>query len=789
MTAVFFHARADLRARWQTWLGLVVLVAVIGGTVLALWAGGRRTDTAYGRFLGANRGADVEVFVGTEPGSLTQAQIEGLPQVASSGAVLALPAGESDFVAVVATDGRFGRDVNRFKFLAGRPVRADRADEAVVGFVLAGQRHLHVGSTLPINLLSDEPSAVTVRVVGIEAAPTEFPPRPATDTSAVYLSPAFLDTPLGARVAAGPGTNRFLALRLRNGTADAAPFLAALQHEANGPVGSVTVADQTAHVERSMHLQAVALWLMAGFMGLVGALVLWQLLSRRGFEDASEYPTLAALGTTPAQFAVSGMVRTLLTAATGATVGTVLAWAASPLLPLGTARTAEPHPGLTFDAVAVGGGAVIIVMLVTLLGTAGQLRAMRRAGFASRETGSPSSLLARFLELSRLPLTVGIGARLALQSGRGRTAVPVRTTLTATAIGIAALAAAVTFGTSLAHLLDTPRLYGVTFDAHIEGNSMFSDVGPVVSVLRSEPTVSAFAIGATGATMRSGTVTFGAQATANIQGSIDPTVIEGRLPTGPDEILLGSKTMDDLHTGLGRTIDVAIPDVTSPMPVHVVGRGVLPPLTETEQLGRGAVLSPSAFDRLATTAPPDFTVPPPGDVFVRFRPGLDRAQAMSDLAARLDRASFTVQAPVQPTDVADFGQVRHLPEILAGLLGIAGLLTLAHLLVSAIRRRRRDLAILKTLGMPPAKVSAAIFWQATTVGLVSTLAGLPLGIVAGRWMWNLVAAQLGVGPQSQVPVPVLAGLCVGVLVVVNLVAAGPAVMAGRIVPATILRTE
>jgi len=289
--------------------------------------------------------------------------------------------------------------------------------------------------------------------------------------------------------------------------------------------------------------------------------------------------------------------------------------------------------------------------------------------------------------------------------------------------------------------------------------------------------------------MRSRTVTFGAQATSSLKGSIEPTVIEGRLPTGPDEILLGSKTMGDLRTGLGQTIDVEVPDVTGPMPVRVVGRGVLPPLTETEQLGRGAVLSPSAFDRLATTAPPDFTIPPPGDVFVRFRPDLNRARAMSDLATRLDPASFTVHPPVQPTDVADFGQVRNLPEVLAGVLGIAGLMTLVHLLVSAIRRRRRDLAILKTLGMPPAKVSIAIFWQATTVGLVSTLVGLPLGLVAGRWMWNLVASQLGVGPQSRVPLLVLAGLCVGVLVVVNIVAAGPAVMAGRIAPATILRTE
>lgn len=142
----------------------------------------------------------------------------------------------------------------------------------------------------------------------------------------------------------------------------------------------------------------------------------------------------------------------------------------------------------------------------------------------------------------------------------------------------------------------------------------------------SDPDVSAYAIGMTGVTMQAGTVTFGAQATTSTGGSIEPTVIEGRLPTAPDEILLGSKTMRDLHTGLGRTISVAIPDVTGPMPLRVVGRGVLAPITNTEQLGRGAVLSPSLVDRLAAAAPPGFTVPPPGDVFVRFLPGRDHAR-------------------------------------------------------------------------------------------------------------------------------------------------------------------
>jgi ABC-type lipoprotein release transport system permease subunit len=58
--------------------------------------------------------------------------------------------------------------------------------------------------------------------------------------------------------------------------------------------------------------------------------------------------------------------------------------------------------------------------------------------------------------------------------------------------------------------------------------------------------------------------------------------------------------------------------------------------------------------------------------------------------------------------VANFGQVRNLPQILAGLLGVVAAAALAYLLVSPIRRRRRDLAVLRTLGFVPRQISAAI---------------------------------------------------------------------------------
>jgi ABC-type lipoprotein release transport system permease subunit len=126
---------------------------------------------------------------------------------------------------------------------------------------------------------------------------------------------------------------------------------------------------------------------------------------------------------------------------------------------------------------------------------------------------------------------------------------------------------------------------------------------------------------------------------------------------------------------------------------------------------------------------------------------------------------------------------------LASILAVAALGTLAHTLVTSIRRRRRDLAILKTLGFVKGQVSAAVAWQATTLVAVALLVGLPLGVAAGRRGWRLFADQLGIIAEPAVPVvPTLLAIPVAVLVA-NLIAVVPGRLAGRTRPALLLRTE
>ena len=177
-------------------------------------------------------------------------------------------------------------------------------------------------------------------------------------------------------------------------------------------------------------------------------------------------------------------------------------------------------------------------------------------------------------------------------------------------------------------------------------------------------------------------------------------------------------------------------------------------------------------------------------MFVRFRAGVRKTAELVDLQGRLGGPAKVVVAPAkEPTDIANFGQVRGLPQALAGLLGALAAATMGYLLVSSVRRRRDDLAVFKVLGLGTRQVSAVIAWHATTVAATAVLFGLPIGLGAGRWMWIYVADQLGVVPRPVVPATLVILLVPTAILLANLIAAVPARAAGRVHAASVLRSE
>src|SRR5439155_24485768 len=251
-----------------------------------------------------------------------------------------------------------------------------------------------------------------------------------------------------------------------------------------------------------------------------------------------------------------------------------------------------------------------------------------------------------------------------------------------------------------------------------------------------------------------------------VKGSLAPVVLDGRVPNGPNEVALGAKTLRDVRAHIGSTVRMSIAAIQGPtVPYTVVGTVVLPPHSDSARLGVGAGLTFEAEKRMV---PPEVHAPPLSDLYVRFAPGVDRSAAVTSLRRALTEG-FDFILPSRPSDLVNFGQVQNLPLLLAGLVAVLAAATLAHTLVTGIRRRRRDLAILKMLGFVPGQVRSAVAWQATTFVAVTLLVGLPAGVVGGRAIWTIFVRQLGALSEPVTPSLSLLLTIPGAIVLANLI--------------------
>ena len=210
--------------------------------------------------------------------------------------------------------------------------------------------------------------------------------------------------------------------------------------------------------------------------------------------------------------------------------------------------------------------------------------------------------------------------------------------------------------------------------------------------------------------------------------------------------------------------------------MRVVARGVLPS-SKTNRLGFGAVLSFRTLRRLSPSAVA-------GLYEIRIR----RGPAGRGARRHLDRL-FDGNVAIKPDEVGDFGRIDKMPLYIALLFAGGAGAALAHALAAGVRRRRRDLAILKTLGFTRGQVAATVAWQATTIVAVAALVGVPLGLGIGRLLWNLFATDLGVQPEAVVPFGPALLVVPGAVLFANAIAALPGWAAARVRPAPVLRAE
>ena len=237
--------------------------------------------------------------------------------------------------------------------------------------------------------------------------------------------------------------------------------------------------------------------------------------------------------------------------------------------------------------------------------------------------------MARALQSAFLSPSAAAGVRMALEPGRGRSAVPVRTTLAGAVVGLAAVATTVTFAANLDRLVTTPRLYGRSWDVTLDASFGPIDRAGADAILRSTPSVSSWSGG------YYGEATIGGRAVTavGLDGDVTPTIVEGRAPRAVDEAVLGTSTLEHAGRRVGDRVEVVVDDEARSM--TIVGRAVFP------ALGRGSFPQTGLGEGLLTTAaalepPPDPLAPDPYYNFflVNLRPGAGPG-AEAALAGRL----------------------------------------------------------------------------------------------------------------------------------------------------------
>jgi FtsX-like permease family len=809
MAAVWVRVRAELRQRWRATVLLMVVVGLAGGAVVAAVAGARRTDSAMDRFLAYSRPVNVSV-IGPDFDAVRR-----LPQVADAdqGAYMALtpstPAGAPDTGALgsinpwATVHGRLLVTSNRPLLVRGRLPDPARPLEVAVDETLAARRRLGPGQRLRMwaytrrqfergpadsaRLPDPAGPAFDFTVTGLVRLPNDLSPVPVQGdviylgVNDLYLTPAFWRA--NGRTVATVAIS--MSVRLHRDLADLDAFTEAVRTLPGGGQARFEIGsddEQTAgRARRAMRIQAVALLVFAALAAGAGLLVVGQSVARQVRLDAGEQAVLRAIGMTRSQLVAATLIRVALVGTGGALLAVVLAVLASPLTPIGLARQAEVDPGLSADVLVLALGAVGVLVAVLARGGVAAWWVTRAAGGAGgpEPTARRSArLVDRVARAGASPSAV-TGIRLALEPGRGETAAPVRTAMVGAVVAVTAVAASLAFAASLDRLVSSPALQGWNWDVLVGNPNDGLDIGPKGALLARNPMVGGYSLVEQAVqSLDVGGATMPALGVTPIKGQVLPRLLAGREPRSADEVALGRGTLRRLGRRLGEVVPVE--GSGGRRELRIVGEMLLPEGASPDlTMSNGAVLT---VEGLRAVLPDER----PTQFAVAYAPGANREAAYASL-----RRDFgpTVLRAATPDEVENLRRVSGLPFLLAGLLAALGAATLGHLLVTSVRRRRRDLAVLKTLGFVRRQVSATVAWQATTLTALALLVGLPVGVAAGRWAWVLVNQGLG-SPAGPV-IPALAVLTVvpATVLVANMVAALPARTAAATRPAVVLRSE
>jgi hypothetical protein len=810
-----------LRAQWPGLAALTALIALVGGLAMGSVQGARLTASSYSDFSRTTHVPDVYVLDGTYNPALGLSsaynpallrRLTRLPHVERVESNVSLNIGpvtrqstiDPASIGTTATGTVDGLDFNEDTVVVtqGRMLNPKRTDEFVLDSATAKRFGVHLGQLVHIgwvdNTNAASPSPVVpadqqrwMRLVGIGATQSNslFQDQDTAESTAIELfSPAFTSRLLqccsntmfsGLTVRGGDRNDAAVEREVRSALPQGFPFI-------GGPT------DQNlARASRTLRPEAIALATFGGIAGLATLLIAGQLIGRRLRFRADDMRILRALGATPTVILGDGLIGPAAALLAGSLLAGVVALALSPLAPLGPVGPLFPT-ALRPDWTVIGlGVAILIVGLGVVALVAAALTAPHRT---ARSRRSRPSVLARAATSSGLPPSAVAGVRFALEPGVGRSAVPVRSAMLGGVLALVVVTATITFGASLRTLVSHPALYGWNWTFAMNGGGGVGDVpgAAAATLLHQDPSVARW----TGVYFSSLEIdgldvpVLGGRPGAGVS----PPLLSGHGFERPNEVVLGSATLAALHKRLGDT--VVVQGAGGRATLTVVGTATLPSIgvagSAHLEMGEGALLSENLIPASERNI---FNVTPgPNEILVQIEPHADPAAAFAALQAigrRLQIAGNggVVEGVQRPAEILNYQSLGTTPTLLGAALAAGAVVALGLTLVTSVRRRRPDFALLKTLGFRKQQLAAAVAWQSTVAVTIGCLVGIPLGVALGRVLWDLFARGINAVPDPVVPWGSLFLIGAAAIVLANVVAAVPGRLAARTPTARLLRTD
>jgi hypothetical protein len=821
-----YRLRVGFGSEVSYFVSVVLLVGGLGGLSLGSIAAARSTESSFSDYVVRSHTPNLYVLDGVinpgigldsayNPALLrTLARLPHVERVASTVELNMGPLNRqgkpipstSGLPAEASVNG-LDVTVDPFSIAQGRFLDLRRTDEVVMDTASARMLGYHLGEEIPVGWLTNTQAysgnlnpnnpipadqRARVKLVGIVGgqATTLFRDQDDANGDALMLyTPALTN-----KLLACCSNDMLSALTLQDGNRSLSTVESEVEHVL--PKGLPFVYVQLSSVEttanETLRPEAIALAVFGGIAGAAALLIAGQVVSRRIRLRARDLEVVRALGADRSMILADDLFGTLGAVLVGSLLAGLVAIALSPVAPLGPVR-AFLHPGIHPDWAVVGLGVAGLVLALVIVATVVSVLSLPgRARMRGKRVSS--SWAASGAIRAGMPPSAVSGVRFALEPGAGRTSVPVRSAIFGAILAVTVVVATVTFGSSLSTLVSHPALYGWNWTYDMDGGGGLGDVPGQAAgkLLNADPLVTAWS-GIYYSTLQLDGVEVPVMGSST-HAAVAPPLLSGHSLDARNQVVLGAATLRQLHKQVGDTVEVQVHN-SSPVTLTIVGTATLPPIGVTGsshlEMGTGAVLAyqlipPSARNLFEGT-------PGPNAILVRMKGGanernLRSLQAIGRSVGIADNGGSVLPVS-RPAEILTYGSLGATPALLGAALAAGATAALGITLVTSVRRRRRDLAILKTLGFTRRQLAVAVAVQAGVAALIGCAVGIPAGIALGRVLWDLFANEISAVPDPAVPagsVLVIALIAIALAVVVATI---PGRIAARTSTSQLLRAE